>query len=119
MGVIEALLFTNIYANKLWKTTFGFDVHIFFTVFRVFVFAPGSILIYLQSGLLPSALYSVAVLLMFSFFHNGFYYLGRKKLDGAYNGFTDTSRNTTAKNSFNFKKRTVLLIISILILYYI
>lgn len=52
----------------------------------------------------------------FPFFQVGSYFESRKKIDRAYRGFWDDSTTSTAKLNFSFKTRTILLIISLLIL---
>lgn len=117
MGVFEAILFASSVKDKhtsdFWKLKMGGDIHLFLTSYRISVYFPIVISLWFLSGWQSAFLYALSVVFSFSFFHNGFYYLTRKRLDGAYEGFTDESETTTAKISLNFKERLVLFFISI------
>jgi hypothetical protein len=120
MGVFEAILFASSVKDKhssdFWKFKMGSDIHLFLTSYRISVFFPIAISLWFLNGWQQAFLYTCSILLAFSFFHNGFYYLFRKKLDGAYNGFTDESETTTAKISLSFKERFGLFLISLCLL---
>lgn len=64
---------------------------------------------------IPSALYGLALIMTFSFFHNGFYYLTRNKLQPSLypKGFMDKSTTSTALIDLGFKLRTSYLIVGI------
>jgi hypothetical protein len=57
-----------------------------------------------------------AYLLMHSFIHNGAYYLCRDKIDGTNHGFKHQSPTTTAKVDLNYKQRSILFVIGLLLL---
>jgi len=63
----------------------------------------------------PAALYGLALIMTFSFFHNGFYYVTRNKLQPSLypKGFKDKSTSSTALMDLGFKLRTSLMIIGI------
>lgn len=116
LGLFEALLFsTNLrgeHISSFFKRKFKYDIHIFLTLMRFVIFIP------MFSVLLPplNFFFLTSVVFMFPFIHDGFYYLGRKHIDGAYNGFTDVSETTSAIFSLDFPSRTVLFFVSLLTL---
>ena len=57
----------------------------------------------------------VSAILSFPFFHDGFYYLGRKWIDGAYDGFMDMTTGSTAKISIPPVARFVLFLTGIML----
>ncbi len=100
-----------IYAMKGSNSIPG-NEHITFSVERIIVFA-----------LIPASFFLIQMFdiyvvyvncaLGFSFWHNGFYFMERKKIDGAYKGFTDNQKSKgTNLFEFNYNTRLVLEIIS-------
>jgi len=59
----------------------------------------------------------VSFILIFSYFHNGMYYLTRNKLDKDIytKKWSDESTSSTAKIEINYKQRTISLIIGLLL----
>jgi hypothetical protein len=120
MGVFEAILFSNNLKDKhtlnFWKLKMGGDIHLFLTSYRISVYFPIVISLWFLNGWQSSFIYIFTILLAFSFFHNGFYYLVRKKLDRTYNGFTYESKAYGAKIELSFKERLGLFFVSLLLL---
>lgn len=60
----------------------------------------------------------IMLVMLFSFFHNGAYYITREKLStGTYSlGFISNSTTSTANMELNFTERTVCFILSLIIL---
>lgn len=58
----------------------------------------------------------LAIVLGFSFWHNGFYYYTRSKLDDAYEGFMDQSETTSAKTSLSFLGRLIAFVVSLILI---
>lgn len=110
-GVLEGLLFCGMAGGKhiseFWQKKTKTNIHILLNIIRVFVFSGFVISTYLISDILFTSVFSLSLISMFSFWHNGFYYLTRSKLDGAYYGFMDQSETTTAKISLSFHERLV------------
>lgn len=73
-----------------------------------------SILLFSQTNFFILAFFALS----FSFFHNGFYYLTRNKLDATVYEmkFMDASTTSTAIMEFNFMERTVMLAFGLMFL---
>lgn len=110
LGAFEALLFTNEKSNPLFREKFGFSIHTAFTIQRILIYLPIFILT-------TNYILSLSIMMMFSFWHNGIYYLCRKKLDGTYNGFFSQSKQTDARNSFTPIQRTILFLLSLIFIF--
>jgi len=117
LGFFEALLFSTSlrgeHISSFFKRKFKVDIHVFLTLMRFVIFLP------MFSILTPphNFFFLTSVIFMFPFIHDGFYYLGRKHIDGAYNGFTDVSETTSAIFSLDFPSRLVLFIVSLATLF--
>ena len=112
-GILEA-----IYFSKRRKAIIkGLDIHVWLTVIRSIVAAPICLYIFFTVGLLESLLTCSVFVLVFPFFHDGFYYSFREVLRaGTYPlYFFDQSTTTSAKISLKFSFRTILLIIGLMI----
>jgi len=117
MGIIEAVMFAGFskgeHVSDLWKRKSGFDIHILLTAFRSLVFFSNSVVIYMMYGFHPMMLFTLSVVMAFSFWHNGFYYLTRSKLDEVYTGFFDQTKTSSATFSLSVLTRTILFICSL------
>jgi hypothetical protein len=125
-GCIEAHYFhksklADDFDNKLWL----FDIHKWYT-FRRSLFA-GLLLVILmfvsdsKFYMLEALMQGVALILSFSFFHNGFYYVSRKKIDSEQDnkGFitNDYTFDSSAKINIRlFGVRALFLVISVFII---
>ena len=122
MGIIEGVMMMGfskgVHVSDVWKEKTGKDIHVLLWVFRAFVFSIGIIFIFIDKGWLISGLYTLSLLLMFSFWHNGMYYYTRSKLDKTYKGFFDQSKDTTAKTSLKPIARSIAFGISLINLYF-
>ncbi len=122
-GFFEAMMMVGTigkeHVSDFWKHKYKYDIHIWLTCIRMLVY--GFIMLSVFSTVKEMVFYIIPVMTGFSFWHDGFYYYTRKKIDGAYNGFFDKSTTTTAKFSFDIYGRSLLLLISLLIIigYYI
>jgi hypothetical protein len=110
-GVKDAVLW-----SKKGADAFPLDEHLIFIVERL-TFA-GCVLV---AGCMHLSIMDIYVTLVcwslaFPFFHNGFYYVGRNKIDKAYKGFFSDSVTSTSMVNFTAPLRVAMLIISILIL---
>ena len=116
-GIVEAFYFSKKRRKAIIK---GFDIHVWFTVFRAIVATPICLVVFIQVGWLESILMAAIFVLIFPFFHDGFYYTTREVLrKGTYPKYWfDQSTTTSAKSSFNFTVRVLLLIIGMLIFPY-
>ena len=111
LGLIEALLY-SLKGNKGLK---GLDEHRWLYVpQRILIFALAFSFHFI--GLEECLFVFFCALLSFPFFHDGFYYLGRKWIDGAYKGFFDMTTGSSAKTSFEPVTRVMLLITGLIIM---
>lgn len=93
------------------------DEHFDFTLQRSLYVLLSAVVSYLLFGLLSSILTFFCIALVFSYLHNGSYYLRRNQLnENIYKlKWLDESTTTTAKFSFSYKKRKILFIIGLII----
>ena len=112
-GVLEAYYFRR----RRRARVKGYDIHVWFTLCRAIVAAPLCLYILFKHGILQSVLTASIFVLVFPFFHDGFYYSFRELLRaGTYpKYFIDQSTTTSAKISLKFSLRAILLIIGLLI----
>lgn len=89
------------------------NLHPYYTIVRMIVAGLMCYEVYMLGGegyyiWANAAIFGVALIMTFSFWHNGFYYLTRRKLSNSLypNGFADTSNSSTAMIELNFKWRT-------------
>ena len=112
LGLIEALLY-SLKGNKGLK---GLDEHRWlFTPLRILIFGAYPFTFHFI-GFEECLFVFFCALLSFPFFHDGFYYLGRKWIDGAYKGFCDMTTGSSAKTSFEPTTRIMLLITGLIIM---
>jgi hypothetical protein len=116
-GVVEAFYFSKKRRKVLIR---GLDIHVWFTLFRALIAIPLCLIVFKNVGIWESGLMAVIFYLVFPFFHDGFYYTTRELLrTGTYPKYWfDQSTTTSAKNSYNFFVRTIMLIIAMLIFPY-
>ena len=116
-GIVEAFFF---HKKKRKVKVFGRDIHEHFTLIRGFASFPLFFVIYVQAGVLEAMLMEVLFVLVFPFFHDGFYYTTRELLrKGTYPSYwIDQSTTTSAKFSFSFTIRVILLIAALLMFPY-
>ena len=90
------------------------DEHLMFTMQRSIVAILATVACTLYTGLW-GLLGFIPLLLVFSFFHNGYYYVRRNQLDDSIyqKGWWDQSTTTTAKVSFGPVVRTGLAVIGV------
>lgn len=64
---------------------------------------------------LPSTMFAISLMFIFSFVHNGVYYFTRNRLDSNVypKGFWDDSKSSTARFEISAKTRTILAIIGV------
>ena len=112
-GILEAIYFSK--RRKLIVK--GLDIHVWLTVIRSIVATPICLYVFFTVGLLESLLTGLQFVLVFPFFHDGFYYSFREVLrKGTYpKYFFDQSTTTSAKISLKFSFRAILLIIALII----
>ncbi len=95
-----------------------FEIHPIFAAQRGMVLALLALNVFLLTDITSSLINVLSNALLFSFFHNGVYYLTRNKLDSnIYQlGWRDQSTTSTAKmtNFFNYRNRTICAIIGAL-----
>lgn len=118
-GLVDSVLW-----SRKGAQSYPYNEHIFFVANRIFVFN-----IMICFAILDfSTVYiilgtSVGGAFMFPFFHNGFYYLGRKKI-GNYNGYynvyrkgfwSEPSDSSSATINFSLVERVMLGIIGLLL----
>lgn len=110
LGIMEAM----IYGGKMYDS-FKFDHHKgIYVPMRLTIFLFAASFCFIDLNEVPFVLSCVC--LSFPFFHDGFYYLGRKWIDEAYYGFFDMTTTSTAKTSFDPPQRVILFICSMLLL---
>lgn len=99
--------------NKSY-TTDKEDIHWVFTLQRFMVFVLIAYVHY-ESSLLSTGLFIAGLALIFSFFHNGFYYVTRHKLDSLIykEGWKSNSNSSTAIIELGWKERFIFFIIGI------
>ena len=112
-GVLEAYYFRR----RRRVNVYGYNIHVWFTIIRSIVAAPLCLYILFKYGILESVLTASIFVLVFPFFHDGFYYSFRELLRaGTYpKYFIDQSTTTSAKISLKFRLRATLLIIGLII----
>lgn len=112
-GILEAIYFNKRRKAIVW----GYDIHLLLTVLRSIVAAPLCLYLLFKYGILESILTAITFVLVFPFFHDGFYYSFRELLRaGIYpKYFFDQSTTTSAKISLKFSLRAMLLIIGLFI----
>ena len=112
-GVLEAYYFRR----RRRVNVYGYNIHVWFTIIRSIVAAPLCLYILFKYGILESVLTASIFVLVFPFFHDGFYYSFRELLRaGTYpKYFIDQSTTTSAKISLKFSLRATLLIIGLII----
>lgn len=93
---------------------YSFNEHIIFVLQRSCFVA----LFFILLNWKDASLISIIFILIFSFFHNGFYGVSMKKLGFKNYSWTYTSSTSTAKLELNFVVRSILLILGIIILIY-
>jgi len=117
-------ILTANFESKYWalrnKTSNVFkfsNEHDILTLIRVCLAIPISLIFFYYFSWYAVA-GSISLVTMFPYFHDGFYYYFRNKIDGSYpKGFKDTSNTSTAKtNTLDYRTRTLLLLIHTLIL---
>lgn len=124
-GVLEAIYFNKVKRHVKIK---GINIHNWFTVIRS-IFAIPIVLtlmndVWILEGwsisVLVGLLFSVIIILIFPFFHDGAYYTVRELLKkGTYPLYwIDNSEETDAKYSYSFTIRTIFFIIVLLIFPY-
>jgi hypothetical protein len=88
--------------------------HIAFTVLRVLIAFILLLLYQIEGGTLPDILsMTIIMMLVFPFFHDGFYYLPRGMLDTPHYTFFSQSQRTDAWFSVDFASRFVLLLVGV------
>ncbi len=116
-GMFEANMFHNNSKKGMeFKIKYGFDIHILFTAIRV---VPALILFLSITGLVESFLFSAFMILSFPYFHDNAYYVRRKYLSEGKvypKGKYSQSTTTSAKLSFRYNVRVILLRLSALFL---
>ena len=112
-GILEAIYFSKRRKAIVWS----YDIHVWLTVLRSIVAAPLCLYVLFKYGILESILTATTFVLVFPFFHDGFYYSFRELLRaGTYpKYFFDQSTTTSAKISLKFSLRATLLIIGIIL----
>jgi hypothetical protein len=109
-GVKDAVLYC-----KRSTESFSWNEHIIFFIERAIICSIPVISISIS---LEELIYSLsAFILSFSFFHNGFYYESRRRIDVNYYRWNSNSNSSTAKFEINFVLRSFLLILAVLILF--
>lgn len=105
-GVLEGFLFHYKRISKI----FNIDIHVYFNLVRLLIFIPLMMLVQ------EKIIFSLICMMVFPFFHDGFYYVTRKILSRGKTypkGFMDKSTTTTAKFSISFFWRLILFIFGI------
>lgn len=92
------------------------NLHLIYVIQRAFLAIALSIYVCYHSGIIYGSIFFAALLFTFSFFHNGFYYLTRHKLNPEIypKGFFDDSETSTAIIELGVKFRTAMAAIGIL-----
>lgn len=92
------------------------NMHPHYTIQRIIVLIPLFYNVYADYGIWNAAIFSIGLGFMFSFFHNGFYYITRHKLNNKIypKGFFDQSETSTSFIELGAKFRTAMLGIGIL-----
>jgi len=112
-------ILTANFESKYWalrnKTSNVFkfkNEHNILTLIRVCLALPISLIFFYYFSWYAIA-GSISLITMFPYFHDGFYYYFRNKIDGSYpKGFKDTSNTSTTKNeTLDYRTRTLLLLI--------
>lgn len=116
-GVRDAFYYNS--ENKSSSTnTSRYNIHWIFFVCRVCVWMLIGIIIYFsnQNNTLTLFLFSISLSLIFSYLHNGIYYYMRNQLDPTIyqKAWFDDSNSSTAILEFDYKTRTLMMIIGIL-----
>ena len=105
LGIIEAFLFHSFKRiNEKFKRKFKFDIHYFFTLVRMLLIFP----LCLQVN--EVIIFILICMLIFPFFHDGFYYQTRYFLSKGRiykKGFFSKSKGTSAKISVSFFWRLI------------
>jgi len=116
-GVMEAFMFVSkvgkLHFSEYFKEKTNLDIHAGLQVLRVLTYLP--ILLYFNS-IAEASIFSLLIIAMFPFMHDGMYYHTRSKLDGAYKGWGDMQTTSTAIISLNYPERTLLFIGSLVTL---
>lgn len=114
-GMKDAILWSHKGVNA-----FPFDEHVVIlierisiTVFVLFMIIGHKLQWF---GLVDLLIVELCYILSFPFFQAGMYYQSRHWIDKAYKGFWSDSSTSSAKLNFSFKVRSLLFLLSILIL---
>lgn len=116
-GILEAFYFSKKQKHvELWDM----NIHYWFTVVRIIVAYLIVMVILFQVGKLECLLFSIIMILIFPWFHDGMYYTTRELIKkGTYKLYwIDQSLETDAKYSYNFVIRTIALIAALLMFPY-
>jgi hypothetical protein len=110
-GTKDAIL----YCKKATES-FKWNEHIVFFIERSIVCSIPIITLYFNISLANITWCLLAFVLSFSFFHNGFYYETRRKIDVPTYRWNSNSKESSAKLELNFVVRTFLLTLAVIIL---
>ena len=95
------------------------NIHWLFVAQRGIVLGALSLHLPTDYSLIEVGIFSVGLALIYSFFHNGTYYLTRHKLNNAIypKGFWSDSTSSTAIMEFNIKWRTAMAVVGFIFIY--
>lgn len=110
-GSVEAILW-----SKKAAEAFKWNEHILLVLQRGLVILICISCYFLELNIFTGSALIISAMLSFSFFHNGFYYFTRSKIDVPTYNFTSNSTSSTAKLQFPFIVRLIMFIFSIIIL---
>lgn len=108
----------GLYYSRRGAESFDWDEHAFLMLVRGWFIMYGPMFYFLVSGWLEMLVLVVSSILVFPFYHNGFYYLSRNKIDPRVyeKGFWDEpSKTSTSKINFSLKQRVILFVAGIII----
>lgn len=117
LWIIEALSFGKqdafLYHNRMHSSNPDKEnIHYLFSIDRFVILALGTWVHWLYHSWLSTGVFSLSLLFLFSYFHNGNYYRVRNLLDNKVypKGWFDTSTTSEATFEFNVVSRTFLAI---------
>ncbi len=114
-GSVEAVLW-----SRKASEAFTWNEHVLLVIQRLIVlalFIAGFYTTAVACSYYKDILLFGSIILAFSFFHNGFYFETRKRIDKKDYHFWSNATGSTAVFEFNFITRTIMFIVSLTILF--